>query len=342
MDDFQRRKKKQMPCEDAPHPFAQHEYNDRTKDNTGLRDAFPFHNSPSPATEGSTNVKSSPYSTTFLRKMKCGIRRDFEGVKSVTERENEGKIVVEFSDGNIIAISRFIESNRKILIDFEKHKKKKMECEHASIRRSRKRKSADAVKMVSWRQEGDSIIFQYDNGKTERQSVFSYKGPLTKTRIPSLTKFERKKEAYRKKTPDNMWKPPCSTHALLQEEYAHDPWKVVAICMLLNRTSGEQVKEAIPEFFKLCPDPETCVQVPVDQIIEEITRLGFQYTRACNLKLFSLQYMEDTWTYITELHGVGRYAADAYAIFFTGRWKDVIPMDHKLIPYWTSLHKAGY
>ena len=55
--------------------------------------------------------------------MKCGIRRDFEGVKSVTERTNEGKIVVEFSDGNIIAISRFIERNRKILIDFEKHKK---------------------------------------------------------------------------------------------------------------------------------------------------------------------------------------------------------------------------
>ncbi|KAI9112803.1 hypothetical protein K1719_016120 [Acacia pycnantha] len=116
--------------------------------------------------------------------MRCGIRRDFEGVKSATERENEGKIVVEFSDGNIIALSRFSK--------------------------------------------------------------------------------------------------------------------------------------------------------------EEITRLGFQYTRACNLKIFSLQHMDDTWTHITELHGVGRYAADAYAIFCTGRWKHVIPMDRKLIPYWTSLHNADY
>ncbi|KAK4253146.1 hypothetical protein QN277_010752 [Acacia crassicarpa] len=181
-----------MPCEDAPHPFAQYELDDRTKDNTSMSDAFPFHNSPSPATEGSTNIKSSPYVTNFLREM---------------------------------------------------------ECERASIRPSRKRKSSDAVKMV---------------------------------------------------------------------------------------------KGAIPKLFKLCPEPETCVQVPVDQIIEEITRLGFQYTRACNLKLFSLQYTEDTWTHITELHGVGKYAANAYAIFCTGRWKDVIPMDHNLIPYWTSLHNAGY
>ncbi|KAI9112838.1 hypothetical protein K1719_016155 [Acacia pycnantha] len=114
--------------------------------------------------------------------------------------------------------------------------------------------------MVSWRQE-------YDNGEAEKQSVSSYKVPLTKTRIPSLTKFESKKEAYRKNTPDNMRKPPRSTLALLQEEYAHDPWKVVAICMLLNRV---------------------------------------------------YLYMDDTWTHITELHGVGRYAADAYAIFCTG------------------------
>ncbi|KAI9112874.1 hypothetical protein K1719_016191 [Acacia pycnantha] len=263
---------------------------DRTKDNTSMRDALPFHNSPSPATEGSTNIKSSPYVTNFIRKtsfdtvpylvliykhdpsvrkMKCGIRRDFEGVKSVTERENEGKLVVEFFDRNIIALSRFSKSTVR-----------EMECERASIRPSRKRKSADAVKMVSWRQE-------YDNGEAEKQSVSSYKGPTTKTRIPSLTKFESKTEAYGKKTADNMWKPPRSTLALLQEEYAHDPWKVVAICMLLNR--GE--RGDFPKSFKLCPGPETCVQVPVDQIKEEITRLGFQYTRACNLKLFSLQYI---------------------------------------------------
>lgn len=32
-----------------------------------------------------------------------------------------------------------------------------------------------------------------------------------------------------------------------------------------------------------------------------------------------------------------RYAADAYAIFCSGRWKDVKPNDHKLVDYWRFL-----
>ena len=34
-----------------------------------------------------------------------------------------------------------------------------------------------------------------------------------------------------------------------------------------------------------------------------------------------------------ELPGVGKYAADAYAIFCRGRWREVAPNDHALNAY---------
>jgi hypothetical protein len=52
---------------------------------------------------------------------------------------------------------------------------------------------------------------------------------------------ERRKEAYKRKTPDNNWLPPRSYWNLIQEDHFHDPWRVLVICMLLNVTTGDQV-----------------------------------------------------------------------------------------------------
>ncbi|XP_022969561.1 methyl-CpG-binding domain protein 4-like protein isoform X2 [Cucurbita maxima] len=47
-------------------------------------------------------------------------------------------------------------------------------------------------------------------------------------------------EAYRRKSSDDTWKPPPSGIRLLQQDHAYDPWRVLVICMLLNRTTGQQ------------------------------------------------------------------------------------------------------
>jgi len=57
----------------------------------------------------------------------------------------------------------------------------------------------------------------------------------------TLSAKEKLSEAYRRKAPDNTWVPPRSPHNLLQEDHAHDPWRVLVICMLLNMTTGPQV-----------------------------------------------------------------------------------------------------
>ncbi|XP_058744302.1 uncharacterized protein LOC131616860 isoform X2 [Vicia villosa] len=54
-------------------------------------------------------------------------------------------------------------------------------------------------------------------------------------------KAERYKEAYKRKSAENNWLPPRSHWNLIQEDHFHDPWRVLVICMLLNRTTGAQV-----------------------------------------------------------------------------------------------------
>ncbi|XP_057445312.1 methyl-CpG-binding domain protein 4-like protein isoform X2 [Lotus japonicus] len=157
-----------------------------------------------------------------------------------------------------------------------------------------------------------------------------------KRKNTTLSASQKWDEAYRKRTPDNTWVPPRSHLHLIQEDHIRDPWRVLVICMLLNITTGRQVRAVISDFFRLCPDAQTCTQVSKDEIVEVIRKLGL-HKRAAMLQRFSREYLEENWTHVTQLHGVGKYAADAYAIFCTGKWDRVTPSDHKLVKYWEFL-----
>nr|KYP57120.1 Methyl-CpG-binding domain protein 4 [Cajanus cajan] len=157
-----------------------------------------------------------------------------------------------------------------------------------------------------------------------------------------LSALEIWDEAYKRRTPDNTWKPPRSATGLIQEDHIHDPWRVLVICMLLNRTTGRQAKKIVSDLFKLCPDAKSCTQVAREEIEKTIQSLGLQHKRAAMLQRFSEEYLDESWTHVTQLHGVGKYAADAYAIFITGMWDRVKPTDHMLNYYWEFLHRIKY
>lgn len=57
----------------------------------------------------------------------------------------------------------------------------------------------------------------------------------------TLSAGQKRDDAYRKKSIEDSWKAPRSIYSLLQENHAHDPWRVLIICMLLNCTTGHQV-----------------------------------------------------------------------------------------------------
>lgn len=150
---------------------------------------------------------------------------------------------------------------------------------------------------------------------------------------PGLSALQKRAEAYKRRTPDNTWEPPRSDINLLQEDHAYDPWRVLVICMLLNRTTGVQAGRVLSELFSLCPNAKTATEVPTEEIQNVIKSLGLYRKRAVMIQRLSQEYLEESWTHVTQLHGVGKYAADAYAIFCTGYWEHVEPTDHMLNHY---------
>ncbi|XP_074317646.1 uncharacterized protein LOC141653706 isoform X2 [Silene latifolia] len=158
----------------------------------------------------------------------------------------------------------------------------------------------------------------------------------------TLTRQEKFAEAYRRKAPDNTWKPPISPYNLLQEEHAHDPWRVLVICMLLNITTGPQVRRVLASFFQLCPNAEAALNTNEIEIAIKIASLGLHRKRAAMIRRFSKEYLSDDWTHVTQLHGIGKYAADAYAIFCTGMWDMITPTDHMLNYYWKFLQQRNH
>ncbi|EPS66392.1 hypothetical protein M569_08394 [Genlisea aurea] len=156
---------------------------------------------------------------------------------------------------------------------------------------------------------------------------------------PVLSSVQKRDEAYERRTPDNEWTPPRSPFNLLQEDHMFDPWRVLVICMLLNQTTGRQAFRVLSKLFELCPTAKAATEVARDDIEDAIRCLGLQRKRAEMIQRFSEEYMSEEWTHVTELPGIGKYAADAYAIFCTGRWQRVRPADHMLVKYWEWLNE---
>ncbi|KAL3503808.1 hypothetical protein ACH5RR_033649 [Cinchona calisaya] len=156
----------------------------------------------------------------------------------------------------------------------------------------------------------------------------------------ALSSAQKRDEAYERRTLDNLWKPPRSPFNLLQEDHAYDPWRVLVICMLLNRTTGVQASRVINDLFTLCPNAQSATEIASEDIEKVIQPLGLQKKRAVMIQRFSMEYLGESWTHVTQLHGIGKYAADAYAIFCTGKWNRVRPTDHMLNKYWDFL-RAG-
>lgn len=128
---------------------------------------------------------------------------------------------------------------------------------------------------------------------------------------------------------------------LVQQHYAHDPWKQTVCCILLNRTRRCVLDRIRHRLFRAFPNPAAMAAADPARISRIIRSLGFQNRRARALIRFSAEY--DEWDRagrpggsegLRDLYAVGDYAVDSWAIFVDGR-RDVAPTDLKLI-WWLA------
>ena len=120
--------------------------------------------------------------------------------------------------------------------------------------------------------------------------------------------------------------------AIIQQEFQHDPWKMLVGCIMLNQTSNKNVRQVIYTFFDRWPTPQAVISADPTEIRDHIRPLGFYNRRTSTIQRFSREYIEKNFSKACELHGIGKYADDSYEIFVKGNL-NVQPTDKILIRY---------
>jgi methyl-CpG-binding domain protein 4 len=135
---------------------------------------------------------------------------------------------------------------------------------------------------------------------------------------------------------------PISPFLVLQEIYHPDVWKVMVCCIFLNQTGRVQVDKIRHQFFDRWPNPESVKETDFEEMRDMLKPLGFYNRRSKTIIRFSHEYLNTDWDDIRQLHGIGQYARDSYAIFFEGVMVEN-PADHVLKDYvkWYNQSTVG-
>jgi methyl-CpG-binding domain protein 4 len=120
---------------------------------------------------------------------------------------------------------------------------------------------------------------------------------------------------------------------LAQELVRDDPWKLLAVCILLNRTNGvKQVKPMLADFFEAWPGPKAFLSAPVSDVKQVLKPLGFQNIRYDRLAGMSCDLLLGKLPPKDKLRGVGTYGKESFEIFCRG-YLVVEPHDKELKKY---------
>jgi methyl-CpG-binding domain protein 4 len=130
---------------------------------------------------------------------------------------------------------------------------------------------------------------------------------------------------------------------LLAQEFLRDkPWQLLATCILLNQTSGKQVKPMLADFFENWPTPKHFLEASEIEVKKLIKPLGFQNIRYKRLIGMTKDWIDGMRPPGDKLYGVGVYATQSYEIFVLG-YLISEPQDKELKHYvkWAQEEAGG-
>ena len=109
---------------------------------------------------------------------------------------------------------------------------------------------------------------------------------------------------------------------LIQEQYAHDPYRLLSACILSSRTrGGNTIRKIINDFMKKYPTPTSVIDADASTMAIELHSLGFK--REVTMKRFATGFMQH-WTNVKDLYGCGDFAAQSFAVFCRGDYHSVL------------------
>lgn len=112
---------------------------------------------------------------------------------------------------------------------------------------------------------------------------------------------------------------------LIQEQYAHDPYRLLTACILCSRTSGgPTIRKVVHDFLEKYSNPTSVIDADITIMARELHPLGLNRERV--MRRFAKDFLRMEWTGgdVTALHGCGAFAASSFAVFCRGEYKRVM------------------
>lgn len=112
-------------------------------------------------------------------------------------------------------------------------------------------------------------------------------------------------------------------------------WRILIVSMMLNLTTGKQVRGVMGSFFAKYPTARVARSADLTEMAGLIKPLGLYNRRASAIVKMSQEY--DFWAHherddIACLFGIGKYALDSWTIFVQGEIVEDV-QDHRLSEY---------
>lgn len=138
------------------------------------------------------------------------------------------------------------------------------------------------------------------------------------------------------------WHDDHGRHDLPWRDSGRSPFKILVAEVLLQRTTAAQVRQVYPDLVENFPTPEAMETESRDELGNEIAPLGLR-KRAGYLKTLAGQLVErhggavpNTYSELTELHGVGDYTAASVLVHAYG--KEAAPVDTNVARIFARVH----
>lgn len=129
--------------------------------------------------------------------------------------------------------------------------------------------------------------------------------------------------------------PPASALDLMQEYYAHCPWRLLVSCVLMSRVSSHATKSrCVAAFFEHYPTPSEALDAEAGDLVAILAPLGLFPNRLKSLVAVSERFLEMPAFDVglqgdLKIYGIGQFGFDSFQIFIRGRL-DFQPGDRTL------------
>lgn len=118
-----------------------------------------------------------------------------------------------------------------------------------------------------------------------------------------------------------------------------DPWRVLVVCILCNRSYGARVIAVLPALFRIFPTADDLADADdqaLKDLVDMLRPLGLGSMRVRRLVAMSRGWVdgvhENPGATVMDIEGVGQYGYDAYMLFVEGSVA-LTPKDKELRQY---------